>query len=241
MPPTVSKRIAIVQSSYIPWKGYFDLIASVDEFVLYDDAQYTKRDWRNRNRIKTRNGLIWLTVPVIVKGRFVQRVRDTVISDRRWAERHWRSIRASYARAPFFALYRPTLEELFLGATDERLSAVNCRLLTGLCQLLGIKTRLTWSMDYALAEGRNARLISICRQTGATEYLSGPTARAYVDEQQFQEAGISVSYADYSGYPEYPQLYPPFEHHVSIVDVLVHTGPDARRFMLTQEDRVLAG
>ena len=98
----MSKRIAIVQSSYIPWKGYFDLIAAVDEFVLLDDVQYTKRDWRNRNRIKSSSGPVWLTIPVVVSGRFEQRVCDVLVSDGRWNEKHWRSIRASYARAPYF-------------------------------------------------------------------------------------------------------------------------------------------
>jgi hypothetical protein len=227
----VSKRVAILQSSYIPWKGYFDLIAAVDEFVLYDDAQYTKRDWRNRNRIKTPHGLLWLTVPVLVKGRFEQRVRDTVVSDLGWAAKHWRTIRASYARAPCFGQYEAPLEELFLGSVDDHLSAVNFRFLSGLCRLLGLTTRLTWSMDYVLAPDRTARLVGICRQAGATEYLSGPAARSYLDERQFRDAGIAVTYADYTGYPEYPQLHPPFEHHVSVIDLLVHTGAEARRFM----------
>jgi hypothetical protein len=227
----MAKRIAVVQSSYIPWKGYFDLIASVDEFVLYDDAQFTRRDWRNRNQIKTPGGLRWLTIPVIVKGRFEQRIRETLVSDRRWPHQHWRSIQANYARAPHFHTYKTALEALFLGADVERLSAVNYRLLRGLCELLGIRTPLTWSMDYRLEEERTARLVGICRQAGATEYLTGPSARAYLDEPQFREAGITVRFADYSGYREYPQLYPPFVHQVSVIDLLVHTGPEAAQYL----------
>lgn len=235
------KRIAIVQSSYLPWKGYFDLIASVDEFVLYDEAQYTRRDWRNRNRIKTPHGPIWLTVPVVVKGRFEQRVCDTCLAGTRWAEKHWRSIRASYARAPFFKAYQPVLEEMFLGASGDRLSAINHRFITGLCGLLGIAAPLTWSMDYTLEGDRTARLVGICSQAGASEYLSGPTGRVYLDEQQFRDAGIAVTYADYSGYPEYPQLYPPFDHAVSVIDLLVHTGPEARRYLLANATRLAGG
>lgn len=223
----MAKRIAIVQSNYIPWKGYFDLIASVDEFVLYDDAQYTKRDWRNRNRIKTPRGPLWLTIPVTVKGRFDQLVRETRAANMDWAAKHWRSIRASYARAPFFSRYSTALEELFLGAQDASLSAINHRFITGLCRLLGIETRLSWSMAYTLEAERTARLAGICRQARASEYLSGPAARAYLDEQQFRNAGIAVIYADYGGYREYPQLYPPFDHYVSVIDLLMHTGPDA--------------
>lgn len=228
----MSKRIAIVQSSYIPWKGYFDLMAAVDEFVLYDDAQYTKRDWRNRNRIKSPNGALWLTVPVAVKGHFEQRVRDAVIADRGWVERHWRTVRASYARAPCFRQYESALEGLFSGATSERLSEINHRFLVGLRDLLGIETRITWSMDYRHHGDATHRLVEMCHQAGATTYLSGPSARAYMDAPQLAAAGITLEYMDYRGYPAYPQLYPPFEHAVSVIDLLVHTGREAPRFML---------
>jgi hypothetical protein len=253
----VSKRVAIVQSNYVPWKGYFDLIATVDEFVLYDDAQYTKRDWRNRNVIKTKNGLHWLTIPVAVKGRFEQRICDAVVSDRGWNEAHWRTIRAAYARAPYFRYYEPALAELFAGAASERLSEINHRFLTGLCRLLAIDTRLTWSMDYApqrasacvnpqsIDSGHELpidagcqkrlhatqRLVDICVAAKATHYLSGPAARAYIEPALFAEAGITLEYFDYSGYREYPQLYPPFEHGVSVIDLLVHAGADAPAYM----------
>jgi len=230
--PPVPKRIAIVQSSYIPWKGYFDLIASVDEFVLYDDAQYTRRDWRNRNRIKTPHGILWLTIPVNVKGRYYQRVRDTMVSEPGWAEKHWRSIRASYSRAPYFRTYATALEELFLGTTEQRLSDVNYRFLSRLCGLLGLRTRLTWSMDYPHDGDATERLVAMCKAAGATTYLSGPSARSYIEAERFTEAGIALEYTDYTGYPEYSQLYPPFEHTVSVIDLLVHTGPEALRFMM---------
>src|SRR4030095_6284230 len=96
------KRVAIVQSSYIPWKGYFDLIRASDEFILLDDVQFTKRDWRSRNRIKTQRGPAWLTIPVRTKGLYKQLIQDTYVSDVRWGEAHWATLRASYARAPFF-------------------------------------------------------------------------------------------------------------------------------------------
>lgn len=226
-----AKRIAIVQSSYVPWKGYFDLIRAVDEFVLYDDVQFTRRDWRSRNRIKTANGLLWLSVPVTVKGRFTQRICDTVISEQGWAERHWRSIRHAYARAPHFKTYESALEQLFATATATNLSHVNHQLTAGLCRLLGVQTPFRWSTEYASSGDRTARLVSICRQAGATEYVSGPAARAYLEPQQFEDAGIRLLYADYAGYPEYEQLYPPFEHAVTIIDLLVHAGPESRRFL----------
>lgn len=225
------KRVAIVQSSYIPWKGYFDLIRAVDEFILFDDVQFTKRDWRSRNRIKTAQGPLWLTVPVQTKGRYHQTIREVVVSDSSWQVDHWRSIRAHYARAPYFPRYRDALERLFLERTESRLSEINRRLIEGLCELLGIRTTLTWSMDYASDGTKTDRLVSLCRQCGATEYLSGPSAGVYIDAERFAAEGIALRYADYSSYPEYPQLYPPFDHQVSVIDLLVHAGPDAVAYM----------
>jgi hypothetical protein len=225
------KRVAIVQSNYIPWKGYFDLINLVDEFILYDDAQYTRRDWRNRNRIKTRDGVKWLTIPVEVKGKYHQAIRDVRISESGWARRHWETIRHSYARAPYFAQYEDFFSDLYRRCAFPYLSEVNRHFLGEICRLLGIRTKLSWSFDYRLVPGRNERLVELCRQAGATHYYSGPSARSYLDEQLFAETGITVHYVDYSSYPEYPQLFPPFEHAVSILDLILNTGPEAPHYM----------
>jgi hypothetical protein len=225
------KRVAILQSSYIPWKGYFDLIRQVDEFILYDDAQFTKRDWRNRNQIKTKDGLLWLTIPVHVKGKFTQAIKDTTVSDAGWAGKHFKAIASAYARAPYFEMYRDTVSELYVGATSERLSEVNRRFIEAFARLLGIQTTITSSMDYTLPDGRVERLVSLCLQAGATAYLSGPAARDYIDPQRFADAGIELSYMDYSGYPEYPQLYPPFTHNVSVLDLLFSVGPAAPQYL----------
>jgi hypothetical protein len=227
------KRVAIVQSSYIPWKGYFDLINSVDEFILYDSVQFTRRDWRNRNRIKTRDGPLWLSIPVEVKGRYHQTIEDTRVSHPGWARRHLETIRHAYARAAAFAEYEPRLRALYESATSDRLSAINEHFLVGLCRLLGISTRITRSSEYHLVEGRNERLIALCQQAGARRYLSGPSARAYLDEARFIEAGIIVEWMSYEGYPEYPQLFPPFDHHVSVLDLLLNVGDRARASMLS--------
>jgi hypothetical protein len=228
----LSKRVAIVQSSYIPWKGYFDLIRRVDEFILYDDAQFTRRDWRSRNRIKTPSGAIWLTVPVHVKGKYHQSVKDVRVSEAGWNIRHWRSIHANYAKAPYFNSYKSVLEDLYVGCDAESLSEINFRFMSKLCTLLSIDARLTWSMDYDLGDGRTDRLVAMCRQAGATEYLSGPAAREYIDPKCFEDAGIELTFMDYDGYPEYQQLYPPFDHQVSVIDLLVHTGPRVLTYML---------
>ena len=226
------KRVAIVQSNYIPWKGYFDLIRRVDEFVLLDEVQFTRRDWRNRNRIKTASGLHWLTIPVESKGRYRQKVSETRISDSSWADRHWRSILHAYAKAARFDDFGPAIRNLYReAAAIERLSDVNRLFLEHLCALLDVETAITRSTDYALTEGASERLVAICAQAGAEVYLSGPSARAYLDLDLFAEKGIRVEWMDYSSYPEYPQLHGPFEHAVSILDLLLNTGRAAATFL----------
>jgi hypothetical protein len=232
--PGGRKTVAIVQSNYIPWKGYFDLIGMADEFVLYDDMQYTRRDWRNRNYIKTPKGLEWLTIPVDVKGKYFQAVRETRVSDLQWARGHWKTLVQNYAKARHFPTYSALFEDLYLGCEEEFLSRINLRFIEAVCGVLGLKTRISWSMDYDLAEGKTERLVGICKSAGATHYLSGPAARDYMDEALFTAQGIEVSYMDYSNYPAYTQLHGPFEHGVSVLDLLFNEGPQARRFMKAQ-------
>jgi len=227
----MAKTVAIVQSNYIPWKGYFDLINSVDEFILYDDMQYTRRDWRNRNLIKTPKGLEWLTIPVIVKGRYHQKIRETRVSDAQWGRTHWATLAHNYGKARHFREYRELFEQLYLTGGEEYLSQVNFRFLEAVCRIIGIRTRLTWSMDYQLVEGKTERLVALCKAAGADRYLSGPSAKGYIDESLFTDAAIALSYVDYGGYPEYRQLHGPFEHGVTILDLIFNEGSDASRFM----------
>jgi hypothetical protein len=223
------KKVAILQSNYIPWKGYFDLINSVDEFVLFDTAQYTRQDWRNRNTIKTPQGPQWLTVPI--KSKFPQLVQETEISDPSWKERHWKTLVQNYGRAAYFGVFQPQFEELYLGCEERMLSRMNFRFLTEICGLLGIRTHFTWSSDYPAVDGKTERLVAWCKQLGATQYFSGPAAKSYMDESLFAKENIAVRYVDYSGYPEYRQLHPPFQHAVTIIDLIFNEGPDATRYM----------
>lgn len=227
----MSKMVAIAQSNYIPWKGYFDLVNSVDELVLYDDMQYTRRSWRNRNLIKSPGGPVWLTIPVQVKGKYFQKIKDTVVADDKWASDHWRSIVHNYSKAKCFSEYRHLFEELYLGSKDKPLSCINYRFIAAICRILGISTTISWSMDYHLAGDKTEMLVNLCKQTSATHYLSGPAAKVYLDEELFRRQGITVSYMDYSGYREYQQLYPPFESNVSIIDLILNEGPDAAKYM----------
>ena len=219
-------RVAVLQSSYVPWKGYFSLIDLVDHFVLYDDVQFTSRDWRNRNRIRTSQGLRWVSIPILVKGRRYQRVRDARVSDPGWAERHWRMISQSYSHAPHFGETSPFLQALYEEcAAETSLSTINRRFLEASARRLGITTPLSWSMEYSLVEGRSERLVDLCRQLGADEYLTGPAARAYLDESPFDRAGIRVRWMDYRGYPDYSQVHgSPCIHEVSVLDLLMNLG-----------------
>jgi hypothetical protein len=185
------KRIAILQSNYIPWKGYFDLINLVDEFILFDNAQYTRRDWRNRNIIKSPTGPTWLSIPVEVKGKYFQEIKDTVISDRAWNRKHWKTIVHCYSKARHFSLYREMFEDLYLKTNETHLSRINYRFLKAICRLLGVNTKITWSLDYELTGDKTERLVNLCKQVGATEYLSGPAAKPYLDQDLLGREGLS--------------------------------------------------
>ncbi|MHA7681479.1 WbqC family protein [Cupriavidus sp. PET2-C1] len=223
------KKVAILQSNYIPWKGYFDLIASVDEFILYDDVQYTRQDWRNRNQIKTRQGLQWLTVPV--RANFGQHICDTAIDGRKWTQTHWKSLEHSYGKAAHFEDVAQWLAPLYLEGEHTLLSGLNRALIEAICRYLGITTTLSYSWDYAPCDGKSERLVDLCRQAGAGEYISGPSAKAYLREEVFAEQGIGVRWFDYVGYRQYPQLWGEFEHAVSILDLLFNCGKEAPNFM----------
>jgi hypothetical protein len=226
-----NKKIAILQSNYIPWKGYFDIINSVDEFIIYDDMQFTKRDWRNRNIIKTQNGLKWLSVPVEVKGKYFQKINETKISDIKWAEKHWSTIVHSYSKAKHFAEYKNAFESAYLSSNETFLSEINIKFLYLICNILGIKTPMKLSSEFQLCEGKTERLVNICKQANATEYLTGSSAKNYLDETIFEENNIKVTWMDYSGYPTYNQLFPPFEHGVTILDLIFNEGPDAPKYL----------
>ncbi len=229
--PLKPRRIAIVQSSYVPWKGFFDLIGQCDEYVIFDSVQYVKRHWHNRNRIKTANGVEWLTIPVVSKGRFEQPI-DEVAIEKPWAEKHWRALELAYKRAPFFEQYAPAIKRWYEVADKKTLlTDVNAVFLKGICKTLGMKTKITRDSAYPTKGVKTERLLGIVRAAGADRYLSGPSARAYFDEATFKAAGVTPEWMNYDGYPEYKQLHGGFEHAVSVLDLLFNTGPDALRYL----------
>jgi hypothetical protein len=226
-----TKVVAILQSNYIPWKGYFDMIAAVDEFILYDDMQYTRRDWRNRNQIKTPQGQQWITVPVKVKGKYLQTIRETEIDGADWAEVHWKALSQNYRRAPHFDEVAAIFEPLYRQRQYTHLSVLNREFIDAVCGYLGITTKISNSWDYALIDGKTERLADLCAQADGTEYISGPAAKDYIEEHLFTKRGIKLSWFDYAGYTEYPQLWGDFTHGVTVLDLLFNCGKDAPRYM----------
>lgn len=226
----MSKKVAIIQSNYIPWKGYFDIIGMVDEFIVYDEVQFTKNDWRNRNKIKTKVGLQWITIPVFQK-KLSQKISETEISDKKWGKKHWNTFVTNYSKSTYFKTVAPFFEEYFCGKNHSMLSESNTHLIKMICEFIGIKTKISQSIEYNLQGDPTEKLINLCKQTQATIYLSGPAAKNYLREDLFRQEGILVEWMDYANYSEYPQLYPPFEHGVSIIDLLFNTGKHTSTYM----------
>ncbi len=224
-------KIAISQSNYIPWKGYFDNIAQVDIFVLYDDMQYTKRDWRNRNKIKTAQGLKWLSIPVQVKGKFYQKINETLISDPDWNKKHLDSLLQNYRTAKCFKEVEPFIRTLYTSCTGKTISEVNTHFLKTICTFLDIDTTFIHSSDFELAEEKTQRLVDLCKDLDGTEYYTGPAAKNYMDEDAFLKEDIQVKYYDYSDYKTYDQIFDGFEHQVTILDLIFSEGKNAKSFL----------
>lgn len=222
-------KIGVIQSSYIPWRGYFDFIASVDTFVFHDDIQYTKSDWRNRNRIKTPKGTEWLTVPVRYK-EVSQLICETSIDhSTSWQQKHLRKMQESYREAPYA---QAALDIIASVPADqsETISNLNIVLTKRICEYLCITTPLITSSDLSLVGTKTDRLIDLLKKLNATTYLSGPSAEAYLDKDAFPRNGIRLEYKSYN-YDPYPQLWGEFEGAVTILDLIANCGPDAKNFI----------
>lgn len=231
------KKVAIIQSSYIPWKGYFDIIHDVDLFIFYDDRQYTVRDWRNRNKIKTPDGLHWLTIPVgSNRNRLIHEVE---MIDDSWGKKHWETLKQNYSKACYFKEYEAFFEHVYLDTNWVNLSELNQYLVKTISKdFLGIKTEFKDSREFNAQGYRLDRILDLLAKADADFYLSGPSAKDYIVEESFVEKGIELQYKDYSGYPEYQQLFPPFEHAVTILDVLFNCGPNAPFYIWGWREKV---
>jgi len=227
-------NVVILQPSYIPWRGYFDQICRADLFVFYDDVQYDKRGWRNRNQIKTARGKQWLTIPVHCRGSQTENIpinQIRIVWENPWNADHLKSLQYSYARAPYFDQYRPLLNE-FYGRRDEFLADFTIDFTEAITRELGNShTRFIRSSKIEGIHGQKTnRLIEILKAVGATHYISGPSAQNYIEPGKFDTAGITLEYMKYN-YPEYPQIHSPFDPFVSILDLLFMTGKEAIQYI----------
>ena len=225
----MTHRVAIIQPNFVPWLGYFDIIDAVDTFVLLDSVQYTKSDWRNRNRIKTPAGLRWITVPVSApRGTLI---RDVASKDLEWRQRHLRQIEAAYREAAHFDTVMPVIRGWFESLESPMLVDIDHSLIENVCTFLGIQTPILRASDFSASDDRNERLLNLVNACGGTHYVSGPAARAYLDEARFRAEGIAVDWMAYEYDPPYQQPHPPFTWNVSVLDLLLCCGPDARRYV----------
>tara|TARA_R110002020_G_scaffold366278_1_gene578363 strand:- start:3144 stop:3836 length:693 start_codon:yes stop_codon:yes gene_type:complete len=225
------KKLGVIQSGYIPWKGFFDIIASCDEFIIYDDVQYTRRDWRNKNFIKSPDGLLRLTVPVKVKGKYNQKIKETKVVDHLWQIKHFRSLESNYGKSPFFKEIMHWLKPLYLDKKYDYLSEINEVFIKSICDYLNISTLIKNSNQYDLKGDKCECLINLCTQTNSSVYVSGPKAKDYIDEKKFEFNSVKVEWFDFEKYPTYNQMYGEFAHQVSILDLLFNCGDNSVKYM----------
>jgi hypothetical protein len=231
-------RLVILQPSYLPWLGYFDQLHRSDVFVLYDDVQYDKHGWRNRNRIKTPQGAQWLTVPVMTRGQGKPTNREVrIVPGDPWPRKHLQALRTYYAKAPAFDLVFPRIE-VWLSRRWEFLWELDMAGLALICDLLGFQRDIRLSSTLGIDGGQTDRLIRICRAFGADTYLTGDAAKAYLDEEAFAKAGIRFEYHHYR-HPTYAQLHGEFLSHLSIVDLLMNHGSKSLEILLDRRSRTL--
>ncbi len=231
-------RVGIIQSSYIPWRGYFDFIDNVDLFIFHDDIQYTKGDWRNRNKIKTSNSLAWLSVPVNYQSSSRHICETKIDYSRNWQRNHLNQFKENYQKSAFFKDAMDIFEQ-GLSFADDTISKLNIRLIKLVCAYLQINTPLVKSSNYAVSGVKTERIINLLNKVGAKVYLSGPTAKGYLDENLFREHCISLEYKTYDYLP-YPQSWGEFAGNVTVLDLIANSGPDAGKLFKSQSPNVIA-
>ncbi|MDO9010999.1 MAG: WbqC family protein [Gallionella sp.] len=237
-----TSRVGIIQSSYIPWRGYFDFIQSVDHFVFYDDIQYSKGGWRNRNKLKAANGTMWITVPIELPSSkaLINEVKISRFSKGKaldWQSKHINLINENYRKAPYLNDVLGLLYDAYQ-YKDETLSQLNIRLTKSICEYLGIKTKFWGSQDLSTEGCKTERLIAMLKKLDASHYLSGPSADAYLDKLQFEANNIVLEYKSYD-YPAYPQLWGKFDGAVSILDLLANCGGQSRGLLRSTSDNTV--
>jgi hypothetical protein len=202
----------------------------VDVFIFHDDLQFTKGDWRNRNQIKTPTGIKWLSIPCGTDEHRL--ICEVELKDNAWQARHWAAIQNNYAHSKYFNNYQSFFKEFYLGEQWRNLSVMNQHIIVRIAKdLFGVSTQFEDSRKYSLSQRKAERVKELLQKTGATEYVSGPSAKNYLSEDFLEDVGIKLIWMNYDNYPEYPQLYPPFAHQVSVVDLIFNTGQQATKYM----------
>lgn len=223
--------LAVHQPQYLPWLGYFHKIASCDLFIFLDDVQYKKREFQNRNKIKTPNGPLWLTVPVVTKGKYLQKISEVLVDNELpWNDEHWRSMEHNYAHARHFGNLKSLFSGIY-GMKWEKLSALSMKIINSVLSYLEIKTPYKMSSEYGTTSVSSQRIIDLCKKSGADTYLSGAGGREYMDEKLFADNNIKLVYQDYK-HPEYAQLHGKFEPYLSVADLLYNEGPGSAKILL---------
>lgn len=223
-------KVIITQPNYIPWKGYFSNMRGVDYLVMYDDVQYTKRDWRNRNYLIGPNGPVLLSIPVNTKGKFYQKINETIISDQNWYKNHWNFIETNYKKTKFFSKYGEVFYNLYNNIETNVISEIDLVFIVKIIELLELNIKILKSSDLNIIGNRNTRLLNICKTLNCDTYYSGPAAKSYMDEKMFLDEGIEVKYYDYSNFKKYKQNWNGFDHKVSILDMFFNLGPDTIKY-----------
>ena len=226
-------KVAILQSNYIPWKGVFDMIHQVDKFVFFEDVDYTKRDWRTRNFVKTENGQTMLAVPVKKAPRGTKIFEIEISNDGKWQEKHYNIMRLAYSKAKYFEEFKWLIDEIYKKNNFSSISEFNISCTKLLCKVLGIQAEFINSVDLGTIGNKDDKVLEICKKVGATHYLSGPAARDYIDEGKFKDAQITLEYMNYN-YREYPQLHGEFNHYVSVIDLIFNCGENSKDFIVTK-------
>jgi hypothetical protein len=229
--------VSINQPSYLPWLGYFQRIAASDVHVVLDHVQFEKNSFTNRNRIRTPQGWVWLSVPVLTSGRSAQKIQEVMIDNRvAWCRKHWRTMLQNYGKAPFFNEYGPFFEDMYAQRWEQLVPLID-RGTEFLLQQLYIETKIIRSSTLDVYGEKSDLVLQICQTLGADTYLSGKLGRDYLDESSFREAGIEIIYQDYK-HPVYHQRYEPFESNMSTVDLLFNCGLRSSEIALSCQDPV---
>ena len=222
--------VSVHKPQYLPWIGYFHKIAHSDVFVFLDNVQYKKREFQNRNKIRTKEGWLWLTVPVITKGRFTQNMKEVLIDNTsNWHKKHWQSIEMNYSKAKYFNEYKEFFKSLYEKEWDKLID-LNVFIIKYINELLNIKIPVYYESDLNIEGEKTTRIINICKKLNADTYLSGIGGKEYLIEEEFIKTGIKLIYQNFK-HPVYTQVYPGFEPFMSIVDLLFNCGKESKNLL----------